>query len=180
MRRLIYIAPILVFAVMALFFARGLFLNPKEIPSVLIDKPAPALALPALKDGGKGLASEDIKGRVTLVNFFASWCVPCRAEHALLMDVAAKGEVPVIGVNYKDKTEDAVAWLARLGDPYERIGADRDGRAAIDWGVYGVPESYVIDKHGNIRYKQIGPLTRQDLDNTVLPLIRALAVEPAR
>lgn len=175
MRRLIYLAPVLVFGVVALFFARGLFLNPKEIPSVLIDKPAPAFSIPALKAGGQAVTSDDLKGRVTFVNFFASWCIPCRAEHPLLMDMAAKKQVAVIGINYKDKLEDATGWLTRLGDPYERIGADRDGRVAIDWGVYGVPESYVVDKAGMIRYKQIGPLTEQDLTRTVLPLIRELS-----
>lgn len=173
--RLLYLLPVALFAVVAGFFLVGLGMNPREIPSVLIDKPAPSFELPPLKEDKPGLATADFDGQVTLVNFFASWCIPCRVEHPMLMDLAAEGKVTVVGINYKDKPEDALKWLRQLGDPYGRIGADRDGRVAIDWGVYGVPESFVVDKAGRIRYKHVGPLSDEALKETVVPMMAELA-----
>lgn len=175
MRKLLFLAPVALFAVLVAFFWRGLDLDPSKVPSPLIDKPAPALDLPALSDAKPGLASADLKGQVTLVNFFASWCLPCRAEHPLLMTLSERKDVVLVGVNYKDKPEDALKWLRSLGDPYRRIGVDADGRTAIDWGVYGVPESYLVDREGRIRFKQIGPFTERDVTDKLIPLLRELS-----
>ncbi|HLN24305.1 MAG TPA: DsbE family thiol:disulfide interchange protein [Patescibacteria group bacterium] len=175
MRRVLYLLPVVVFLVLGGFFWRGLQMDPQLIPSPMIDKPAPAFALPPLKTDKPGLASADLQGKVTLVSFFASWCIPCRAEHPLLMDLAASGKVIVVGVNYKDKPEDGLAWLGKLGDPYTAIGADRDGRVGIDFGVYGVPESYLIDKQGRIRFKQTGPFTPEIISGKLLPLVAELS-----
>jgi cytochrome c biogenesis protein CcmG, thiol:disulfide interchange protein DsbE len=173
-KRLVFIAPALVFATIAGFFFADLGRDPSLVPSALIDRPAPSFNLPALLDGKPGLASADLKGKVTLVNVFASWCVPCKEEHPLLMGLAKEGVV-LYGIDYKDKTEDARQLLGAMGDPYQRIGADLDGSTGIDWGVYGVPETYVVDSTGTIRYKQVGPLTRHVVDDTILPLVRTLA-----
>jgi len=167
--------PLVLFALVVVLFAVGLTMDPRTIPSAMIDKPAPAFSLPPLKPEKPGLAQADLAGKVTLVNFFASWCVPCRAEHPLLMDLQKQDRLAIVGVNYKDKPEDALAWLQRLGDPYGRIGKDADGRAAIDFGVYGVPETYLIDAKGSIRFKQVGPLTPEVIEKTVLPMAAELA-----
>lgn len=172
MRRFLYVLPVAIFAVLGLFFWRGLQMDPKLIPSVLIDKPAPPIDLPPLLASLPGLKSADLQGKVTLVDFFASWCIPCRTEHPLLSGLS--GKVTLVGINYKDKPEDAKVWLDRLGNPYDAIAMDRDGRVGIDFGVYGVPESYLIDKQGRIRYKQTGPLTPEDIANKILPLVAEL------
>ena len=145
-----------------------------HIPSVLIDKPAPKFELPPIDGQAVGFSSTDLDGQVALVNVFASWCAPCRAEHPILMQLAADG-VAVYGINYKDRPKDALAFLSNLGNPYKAVGADNTGRVSIDWGVYGYPESFVIDRHGRIRYKHIGPITPHDLDRTIRPLLRELA-----
>lgn len=173
-RILIFSAPAAVFLGLATFFAVGLQRDPSIVPSALLDEPAPTFDLPALRDGSPGLASADLSGQASLVNVFASWCAPCRLEHPLLMRLAEDGTVPVYGLNYKDEAGDAIGWLEQLGDPYDRIGVDRDGRAAIEWGVYGVPETFVIDRNGTIRFKQVGPLTPKVLEETILPLVRRL------
>ena len=173
-RRLVSYLPLAVFALMAVFLGIGLTMNPRDIPSPLIGKPVPKFSLPPVKGGSLGLASSDLKGEVSLVNVFASWCVACREEHPVLMELGKKGIVPIHGLNYKDKPNDAQAWLDELGDPYTRTGADIDGRVAIDWGVYGVPETFVVDRNGIIAYKQIGPITPKVLEDTILPLIRKL------
>lgn len=175
MRKLLYLAPVLVFAVLVAVFWRGLGLDPSKVPSPLVDKPAPAMNLPALIAAKGGVTSAEFKGKVTLVNFFASWCLPCRAEHPLLMALAGRDDFVLVGVDYKDKPEDALTWLRSLGDPYKRIGVDSDGRVAIDWGVYGVPESYLIDRDGRVRFKQIGPFTEQDVAERLVPLLRELS-----
>ena len=145
------------------------------LPSALIDQPAPDFALPALDGAGvPGLAASDLGGQVALVNVFASWCLPCKAEHPVLAALAKDG-IAVYGINYKDKAEDARAWLARLGNPYRRIGVDATGRTAIDWGVYGVPETFVIDAKGRIRYRHVGPIMPYDIDEKIRPLVRELA-----
>ena len=144
------------------------------IPSVMINKPAPAFDLPALFEGQGRVTSAVLKGRVTLVDVFASWCVPCRSEHPYLTDIKKAG-IALVGINYKDKPEDARGWLAKLGNPYDAIASDRDGRVGIDFGVYGVPESYLVDKNGMIRFKQTGPLTPEDIQTKILPLAKELA-----
>lgn len=176
-RRLLFFAPLAVFALLGAFFAVGLTLDPREIPSPLIGKPVPEFTLPPVMGRTLGLASADLRGEVSLVNVFASWCVACRQEHPLFMELARDRVVPIHGLNYKDRPDDAAAWLAALGDPYTRTGADLDGRVAIDWGVYGVPETFVIDRAGRIAYKQIGPISREQWERVILPLIRRLRGE---
>lgn len=166
--------PLLLFLGLAVLFGIGLTLNPREIPSPLIGKPVPEFNLPPVKGRTLGLSSADLKGEVSLVNVFASWCTACRAEHPLLMELKAKGIVPIHGLNYKDKPDDAEKWLAELGDSYTRTGADINGRVGIDWGVYGVPETFVIDRDGRIAYKQIGQLTPGILRDRIVPLINEL------
>lgn len=171
--RWLFFAPLALFAVVAGYFAFGLTRDPSTLPSALIDKPAPDFALPPLLPDKPGLASADLKGAPALVNVWASWCVPCRAEHPVLMGLGR--EVPVFGINYKDKPEDARRFLTELGDPYRRIGADPSGRVAIDWGVYGVPETYLVDAGGRVRYRHVGPLTEKVVAETIRPMIRSMA-----
>ncbi len=175
-----YVAPLGVFLALAAALAVTLYQirfegrDVAEIPSPLINLPVPAFDLPPVVGRDKGLKSDDLIGKVTLVNFFASWCAPCQIEHPVLTELAAKGVVPVYGINYKDKPEDVRRWLDRLGDPYHRAGADLDGRAGIEWGVYGLPETFVVDSKGRIAYKHIGPIRPEDLDQTILPLVERL------
>ena len=152
--------------------------DPHLVPSPLIGKPVPAFSLPPVQGRSLGLSSADLHGQVSLVNAFASWCVACRAEHPLLMQLKAQGTVPIHGLNYKDAPADAAHWLDTMGDPYTRTGADRDGRVAIDWGLYGVPETFVVGPDGRIAYKQIGALTPDILDKIILPLVRKLRAKP--
>jgi cytochrome c biogenesis protein CcmG/thiol:disulfide interchange protein DsbE len=167
--------PVLVFAGLAIVFAWGLTRDPRIIPSVLIDKPVPEFSLPPVKGGrGNGFSSDDLKGDVTIVNVFASWCVPCRAEHPLITELARTKIARVYGLNYKDNPADAVRWLKALGDSFHATGADLDGRVGIDWGVYGVPETFIIDRHGKIRHKQIGPMTPDILRKQIVPIIMEL------
>jgi cytochrome c biogenesis protein CcmG/thiol:disulfide interchange protein DsbE len=168
------ILPLLLFVGIAVFLAIGLTRDPREVPSPLIGKPVPAFSLPPVRGRTLGLASTDFKGEVSLVNVFASWCVACRAEHPLLTQIQREGIVPVHGLNYKDRPEDAARWLDQMGDPYTRTAADLDGRVGIDWGVYGVPETFVIDREGRIAYKVIGPVSPEVWRDTLLPLIRKL------
>lgn len=173
--RLKFGLPVALFVALAAALGVGLTLKPGEIPSALIMKPVPEFALPPVPGRELGLASIDLKqGEVTLVNVFASWCVACRVEHPLLMALKEKGEVEVHGLNYKDAPEAASAWLTRFGDPYTRTGFDRTGRVGIDWGVYGVPETFVVTGDGKIACKHIGPLTAPDLTDKILPLVRRL------
>lgn len=173
--QIVFLIPVIAFAALAAAFGVGLYLRPDIIPSPLIDQEAPAFALkpiPGRDDGS--LSSGDLKGQgVTLVNVFASWCVPCRAEHPLLMQLAKQG-VRIVGINYKDKPQDVLPWLAELGNPFSQIGRDDTGRTAIDWGVYGVPESFLVDNDGRIRHKHVGPLMDHDVKTTILPMIRKL------
>jgi cytochrome c biogenesis protein CcmG/thiol:disulfide interchange protein DsbE len=169
-----FLIPLAIFIVIAGFLAAGLKLNPREVPSPLIGKPAPAFTLPQLGDPQAQFSQKDMLGKVWVLNVWASWCVSCRDEHPLLVDLAQKKIVPIFGLNYKDKRDDALAWLRRFGDPYALSIMDTDGRIGIDYGVYGVPETYVIDKQGLIRYKQIGPIRRDVLDTKILPLVREL------
>jgi cytochrome c biogenesis protein CcmG/thiol:disulfide interchange protein DsbE len=168
-----YIAPIIVFGLIGAAFYRGLGIDTMSLPSPLIDEPAPQFSLPPLPGRSEGLSSADLKGHVSLVNAFASWCVPCREEHSALMVLAGKKRVPLYGIDYKDKPDAALGWLGKLGDPYTQIGADA-GQVGIDWGIYGVPETFLVDRAGRIRYKHVGPLTEVDIDQTILPLVTRL------
>lgn len=169
-----YLIPLAIFIVMAGFLAVGLNLNPREVPSPLIDKPAPAFTLPRLEDPAVRVAAADLQGQVWVINVWASWCVPCLAEHPLVTELARTANVPVIGLNYKDKPEDATRWLTRNGNPYTMVLADRDGQVGIDYGVYGVPETFIVDKAGVIRHKHIGPITPKALREVILPLVKKL------
>jgi len=173
-RRWAYLVPIVVFIGIAVLLGIGLTLDPREIPSPLIGKPAPEFSLPAVKGRELGLATADLKGEVSLVNVFASWCVACRQEHRLLVQLSRVGAANIYGLNYKDAPEDAARWLDTLGDPYMRTGADQDGQVGIDWGVYGVPETFVIDRDGQIAYKHIGPISPEVLEQTILPMVEHL------
>jgi cytochrome c biogenesis protein CcmG/thiol:disulfide interchange protein DsbE len=169
-----FLIPLGIFIVLVGFLAVGLRLNPREVPSPLIDKPAPPFALPELMNPQRTFSQKDMLGKVWLLNVWASWCVSCREEHPVLVEFSKRKIVPLYGLNYKDDRNDALAWLARLGDPYTMSIMDRDGRIGIDYGVYGVPETYVIDKQGVIRYKQIGPVTPEVLEAKILPLVKKL------
>ena len=169
-----FLVPLGIFVVMVGFLAVGLRLNPREVPSPLINKPAPPFTLPELVDPQRTFSQKDMLGKVWMLNVWASWCVSCREEHPVLVAFSKRNIVPVYGLNYKDDRKDALAWLARLGDPYTKSIMDRDGRVGINYGVYGVPETYVIDKKGIIRYKQIGPVTPEILDAKIVPLVRKL------
>ena len=173
-RRLVVLIPLAAFLGLILALAWGLTRNPSTIPSALIGKPVPQFTLPPVKGRTLGLSSDDLRGEVSLVNVFASWCVACREEHPVFMQMKAENLVPIHGLNYKDQPDNAARWLNTMGDPYTRTGADIDGRVAIDWGVYGVPETFVITKDGHIAYKHIGAVTPKVLEETLLPLIRRL------
>lgn len=169
-----FLLPLGAFVVLVVFLFVGLRLNPREVPSPLIGKPAPAFQLQQLHQPEKNLAPKDNLGKVWLLNVWASWCASCREEHPLLVQLAKSGVVPVYGLNYKDKRNDALGWLRQFGDPYVASIADPEGRTGIDYGVYGVPETFVIDKNGLIRYKQIGPVTQEALEKKILPLVKEL------
>jgi cytochrome c biogenesis protein CcmG/thiol:disulfide interchange protein DsbE len=169
-----YLIPLVLFIVLAVFLAIGLNRDPHEVPSPLINKPAPAFNLPQLKEPTKTFSAAEMRGRVWVLNVWASWCVTCRDEHPLLLDYAKSGAVPIYGLNYKDQQADALAWLGELGDPYVLSAADLDGRIAIDYGVYGAPETYLIDQSGTIRFKQIGPVTPNVWTKQILPLVQEL------
>lgn len=176
MRKAFYILPLVAFLGLAAYFALALRpgRDPQALPSALIDKPVPAFALPPLKGDGEVTAA-GLAGQVAVVNFFASWCVPCRAEHPILMRLAAREKPLLVGIAYKDKPDESRRFLANLGDPYARIGIDAAGRTGIDFGVYGVPETYVVDRMGRIRKRFVGPLTADSVDRELLPLLRELA-----
>ena len=166
--------PLVIFAILMGFLAVGLGLKPREIPSPLINKPAPAFSLPVLDAPQQMVSANDLKGKVWVLNVWASWCVACRIEHPLLVDFSKTATVPIYGLNYKDKREDAMRWLANFGNPYTRSLSDTEGLVGIDFGVYGVPETFIIDKAGIIRLKQIGPVTPEVLRDDILPLLKKL------
>jgi cytochrome c biogenesis protein CcmG/thiol:disulfide interchange protein DsbE len=175
MRRLLYLLPLAAFAAIAIWFAIGLTRDPSKLPSALLDRPAPEFTLPALDGSGvAGLKAGDLRGKVALVNVFASWCVPCRVEHPILMRLARESGIVLYGISYKDKAQDSARFLSELGNPYAAIGHDENGRVGIEWGVYGVPETFVVDREGRIRHKHVGPLSPKDLQDTILPLIAEL------
>ena len=173
-RRWPYLLPIAICFAVGVFLYLGLHRDPTLVPSPLVGKPVPQFALDPVKGRELGLSSQDLRGEVSLVNVFASWCVACRQEHPLLLALEHEGVIPIHGLNYKDTPDAAAAWLDALGDPYTRTGADLDGRTGLDWGVYGVPETFVVDRDGRIAYKHIGPVTPRVLDETILPLVRDL------
>ncbi len=178
MRRFLFLLPTIVFAILVAFFGWRLLLisrgnAPEIIPSVMINKPAPHFDLPPLLTGTSGFKTTDLKGKVTLVNFFASWCLPCRAEHPMLDAIAGKG-ARLVGIAWKNKPTEAQSFIAQMGNPYDVVVTDIDGHTALDFGVYGVPETYLIDKNGVIRFKEPGPLTPEIIRNQLLPLIREM------
>lgn len=172
-----FIIPFTLFLVVVGFLAVGLRLNPREIPSPLVGKAAPVFSLPQLHEEGKTFSPSEMAGQVWLLNFWASWCGGCKTEHPVLMQLAKSGAVPIYGMDYKDKRDEALTWLTQWGNPYPIVGVDEVGRVGIDYGVYGVPETYVIDKQGVIRYKQIGPLNEEVLANKILPLVKELQAQ---
>ena len=169
-----YLLPLGVFIVLVVFLAIGLGRDPHEVPSPLINKAAPTFRLPQLKEPTKTFSAEEMRGKVWILNVWASWCISCRDEHPLLIQYAKSGAVPIYGLNYKDKRDDALAWLSELGDPYVLSAADEDGRVAIDYGVYGAPETYLIDQNGTIRFKQVGAVTPDVWQQKILPLAQEL------
>ncbi len=172
-----YGVPIGVFLILVAFLFIGLGLNPREVPSPLIGKPAPDFQLPSVTAPQEQVGLEDLSREVSLFNVWASWCVSCRQEHPLLVELSRQGVVPIYGLNYKDERGDAVRWLRSLGDPYRASAYDVDGRVGLDWGVYGVPETFVVDREGIIRHKHTGPVTPQVWEQELLPLIRRLRTE---
>lgn len=172
-----YGIPLIIFAFLASILWRGLSLDPRQLPSALLNKPAPLFSLPDLKNPQLRFNNQDLLGHVSLINVWASWCLTCREEHAVLMNIAKSHRVIIYGINYKDQHDAATSWLNQLGNPYQSIGFDISGRAGMDWGVYGTPETYIIDTHGIIRYKQIGPITEQIWQVRLLPIIEQLEHE---
>lgn len=177
--RPVYLIPVAAFLLLAAIFGRSLYTagvegrQASDLPSALIDKPAPDFNLPPVAGTGKGFKRADLGGRVSLVNVWASWCVPCRQEQPVLMRLARMG-VRIWGINYKDQPENARRFLDELGNPYKAVGADRTGRTAIDWGVYGYPETFVVDAGGRIRYRHVGPIMAHDLETKILPMLKRL------
>ncbi|ADJ27762.1 DsbE family thiol:disulfide interchange protein [Nitrosococcus watsonii] len=172
-----YTIPLIVFTGLVLFFAVGLQRDPRQVPSPFIGKPAPELGVPQLRTPDKEIYRSDLLGKPALINVWASWCVACRAEHEVLIRLARETQLPIIGLNYKDERGAALQWLANLGDPYTAIAVDTDGQVGIEWGVYGVPESFLLDPKGVIRYKQIGPLTWKVVEDKLFPLIQSFGTQ---
>ena len=169
-----FVIPLILFALMVGLLGYGLNLDPKKVPSPLIDKSAPTFSLAMLDDPSRQLSTADMLGQVWVLNVWASWCVSCRAEHAVISELARKNLVTVVGLNYKDEPDDAERWLQQFGNPYATSVIDRDGRVGLDWGVYGVPETFVIGADGLIKYKHIGPVTMESLNNKIMPVLREL------
>lgn len=169
-----FLLPLSIFIVLVGFLYVGLGLNPREVPSPFIDKPAPAFRVAQLHDAAKTISPEDMRGKVWLLNVWASWCVSCRQEHPLLVELSKRNIVPIVGLNYKDARNEGLAWLQEWGNPYVLSAYDADGKIGIDYGVYGVPETFLIDKAGVVRAKHIGPITPEALENKLLPKIREL------
>jgi len=169
-----FLLPLALFLVLAVFLGFGLSLNPREVPSPLIDKPAPAFSAKLLADPTKTIGKQDLAGKAWILNVWASWCAPCREEHPLWVAYAKQSPVPIYGLNYKDQAKAGQAWLQQLGNPYAESLTDPDGRIGIDYGVYGVPETFVIDRAGVIRFKHIGPITPEVLRDRIDPLVKRL------
>ncbi len=175
MRSLKFLIPAAVFAIVAVFLLIGLSRDPREIPSPLIGKAAPEFRLPMLEQPEQSWSPSQLRGQVWLLNVWASWCVPCLVEHPVLMQLARDTSLPIVGFNYKDERGAAIAWLGKHGNPYRQVVADRNGAAAFDYGVYGVPESFLIDKTGTIRFKHVGPLTPEIVKGKLMPLVKELS-----
>ncbi|HYQ71183.1 MAG TPA: DsbE family thiol:disulfide interchange protein [Gammaproteobacteria bacterium] len=173
-----YLVPLAIFLVLAAFLYRGLSLDPKLVPSPLVGKPMPGFTLTRLQDPNTTISDTDIKGKVSLLNIWATWCVSCRAEHETLVELARTGKVDIYGLNYKDDRAAAQQWLRQLGNPYVANAFDDTGRVGIDWGVYGAPETFVIDSQGIVRHKHVGPLTTDIINEQILPLIAELQASP--
>lgn len=174
MRSLKFVIPAILFAILAAFLMRGLSKDPREIPSPLIGRAAPAFTLPLLAQPEQAWTPQSMAGKVWLLNVFASWCVPCLVEHPVLLQMSKQGTLPIVGFNYKDEPRAASGWLAKHGDPYTVVVADRSGSVALDYGVYGVPETFLVDRAGVIRFKHVGPLTPEVVSGKLLPLVREL------
>jgi cytochrome c biogenesis protein CcmG/thiol:disulfide interchange protein DsbE len=176
-----FLLPLAGFLLLLVVLLVGLRRAPDKsiLPSPLIGKPVPQFTLPNLFDSTQPVSSESLKGRWLLVNVWGTWCVECRAEHQVLLQIKQQARVPILGIDWKDQNEDALAWLAQLGNPYERVATDRDGRVAIDWGVYGAPESFLISPAGTVVYKHIGAMTEQVWDSEFLPRVNATSGAPA-
>jgi cytochrome c biogenesis protein CcmG/thiol:disulfide interchange protein DsbE len=171
-----YTLPLVIFIALVFLFIFGLHNDPRRVPSPLIDKPVPVFELPLLHRPEITLRSEDLRGEVALINVWASWCVSCRYEHPLLVNLAQSSDLKIYGLNYKDERNEALMWLKQLGNPYVESIFDQQGRVGIDFGVYGVPETFILDQDGIIRYKHIGPISQEDLDKIILPLVQQLKV----
>jgi cytochrome c biogenesis protein CcmG/thiol:disulfide interchange protein DsbE len=169
-----HFVPLAVFLAIAVFLGLGLTRDPRKLPSTMIDKPAPQFTVAQVQAPDKQFSPADMQGQVWLLNVWASWCAPCRVEHPLLVEIERAKLVPIVGLNYKDRPEDAMKFLGQLGDPYVASASDREGRVGIEYGVYGVPETFVIDKQGRIRFKHVGPLTSEALQKEILPLVAEL------
>ncbi len=174
MMRYVFLLPVAAFAALALWFAAGLGRDPGYIPSMLIDRPAPQFSLPPIAGRDRGFSSQDLKGEVSMVNIFGSWCATCEIEHPVLMEIAREGVAPIYGLNWKDKPGAGGAWLAERGDPFKAIGDDADGRVAVDFGVTGAPETFIIDAEGRVRHKHVGEITRDDWRRVLKPMIEDL------
>ena len=172
-----FLLPLVIFLVMVGFLFIGLNLDPREVPSPLVGKPAPQFSLPLLDNPEQVFSGNDMLGKVWLLNVWASWCGACKEEHPLLVSLAKTGFVPVVGLDYKDTRDEAQQWLTQGGNPYMATVMDVDGRVGINYGVYGVPETYVIDKKGIIAYKKTGPITMQSLREVIVPLVKKLQAE---
>ena len=177
MAKFFYLAPISLFLVIAIYFAAGLGRDPAYMPSMLIDRPAPQFDLPGLTDDAPRFTSDDLNGEVSLVNIFGSWCIACEVEHPTLMRIAASDAVPIYGIDWRDKPGAGAAWLSRHGDPYTKVGDDASGRVAIDFGVTGAPETFVIDREGRVRHKHVGIVTPEIWENVLLPMIEDLRAD---
>jgi len=176
MRKLLYRSiPLFIFAAIVLLLWRGLKLDPTVLPSALLDKTVPSFKLQRLDNKQAWFSDADLRGNISLVNVWATWCIPCRDEHPVLMNIARNSKIPIYGINYKDNWQDARAWLRRYGDPYVSSGFDEDGHVAIEWGSYGVPETFLIDEKGTVRYRHTGVLTPQIWREQFLPLINTIS-----
>ncbi len=169
-----FIIPLAIFIGLLVFLGIGLTKDPHEVPSPLIDKPAPSFRLNQIDNPARQFSPEEMRGKVWLLNVWASWCSGCQEEHPYLMEIASRNVVPIYGMDYKDQAANAMQTLSRAGNPYSLVVSDSDGRTGIDYGVYGVPETFLIDKQGVIRYKQIGPMTPSAFESIILPLVRKL------
>lgn len=169
--------PLFIFLALAGFLFKGLFLDPREVPSPLVGKAAPQFNLPRLDSPEKTFSPKEMLGKVWLLNAWASWCPACKDEHPLLVELSKTGFVPIVGLDYKDTNQEAQQWLDQAGNPYVLNAIDANGRVGIDYGVYGVPETYVIDKKGMIAYKQIGPVTMEALRDKIIPLVKQLQAQ---